>query len=90
MKPRWTHYHKLGMDTKYLPDNSQTTLCGRTTKSRNYDGLPITNQLSQITCPRCIEILKTTHWYCPEHGFIDDSHVTNDETCEICGNDLID
>ena len=86
MKHRWVHYHKLGTDTKYLPDNAQTTLCGRTTKSKSYNGLPITNQLSQITCPRCIEILKKSHWYCSNCGFIDSHHVTNDEHCEICSN----
>jgi len=85
MKPRWIHYHAIGTDTKHLPDNAQTTLCGRTT-SRNYTDLPITNQLSQITCRRCIETLKQSHWHCPEHGFIDDVHVTNDEHCELCGN----
>jgi len=57
-KPRWIHYHKLGMDTKYLPKGSKTTLCGKTAKSYNYDNLSITNQLSRITCPRCLKKLK--------------------------------
>lgn len=38
-----------------------------------------------VTCPRCIEVLKESYWHCPEHGFIEDSNVTNDEKCETCG-----
>lgn len=44
-----------------------------------------TGSLNAVDCPRCIEKLKENNWYCETCGFIDDSHVTNDERCDICG-----
>jgi hypothetical protein len=49
---------------------------------------PRTQKLNEITCPRCVDVLKMSNWHCPEHGFIDSIHVTNDEKCDICGSKL--
>ena len=45
----------------------------------------ITSILQNVTCPKCIHLLKMSHWFCDEHGFIADTLVTNDERCSRCG-----
>lgn len=73
-KPRsWIHYIKDGL-----------TACGKDTYCL-FCGPRMTDKVENVTCPRCIEVLKKTHWYCPEHGFIDDENVTFGENCEFCG-----
>lgn len=49
---------------------------------------PRTKILNNVTCPKCVEVLKLSNWHCPEHGFIDGCSVTNDEKCDICGSKL--
>lgn len=72
--------------TSYFGVNEKTlfsTLCGKTSPRSHR-----TKIANDVTCPRCVEDMKKSMWYCPEHGFIDDAHVTNDEKCDMCGNDL--
>ena len=73
-KRQWAHYRV-----------NESKACGNENKYRLFRGPYLTGQISLVTCPRCIEILKKSHWYCPEHGFIDDNNVTYEETCEFCG-----
>ncbi len=87
-KHRWVHYHQMGAGVK-ASSLSASTICGKTNYFRPHEGPSITNQLSAITCPRCIDVLKRDRWYCPTHGFIDDKNVTFEETCEICGNGVL-
>jgi len=60
-----------------------TTSCGKEVFKCHCTGT-----LNAVSCPRCIEILKENHWHCDNCGFIDDSHVTNDDKCEICGREI--
>lgn len=63
-------------------------LCGKENNYRSHCGPSMVNSREFVTCPRCVEVLKKSHWWCPEHGFIDDINVTNDEKCETCGLDV--
>ncbi|MFA5300264.1 MAG: hypothetical protein WC389_18910 [Lutibacter sp.] len=78
-KKQWIHCSKTGV---YTPLNITTT-CGKEARR-----IHVTSKLNNVTCPRCIEKLKENYWHCPECGFIDDSHATNDEKCEVCGSVL--
>ena len=75
--------HKPASWIHYL--NGDITACGEKDTYRLHCGPHMTSRLPDVTCPRCIESLKKTHWYCPKHGFINDEHVTFQETCDICG-----
>ncbi len=73
----WIHYIK-----------NDYTSCGKGDTYRLFCGPRMVTRLNDVTCPRCIEALKKSHWYCPTHGFIDDTNVTNDEKCETCGQNV--
>ena len=55
------------------------TTCGKKTRALRVV------KLNDVTCPRCLEILKMNFWYCDTCGFIDGRNVTDEECCEICG-----
>ena len=46
--------------------------------------LNLSKLANNVTCPTCSRLLKMSHWFCEEHGFIADEMVTNDERCLIC------
>ena len=102
--PPWVHYHKDGRNVNRAgcfsgpladggvvlrTDSPFSTACGKTSKYRLFCGPAIVAQLSAVTCPLCIEVLKKTHWHCPVHGFVDDREVTFEESCEMCGNPVV-
>jgi len=72
---RWIHFEI---------DPHGKTLCGK-------DDFKVlrTEKKHKVTCKRCIKALKEKHWYCKEHGFIEDVNVTHDETCGLCGRTAI-
>jgi len=86
LQQRWLHYHPLGTNVRFLPEsNGPSTICGKTGRYRLFRGPAIVKDPNQVTCPRCIEELKKQKWYCPNHGFLKDEDVENDETCTYCG-----
>ena len=81
-KPAWVHFQVV-LDIHKAGRLEKVTSCGKTAKR-----IRATKNSNEVSCDLCIEILKKTIWHCPEHGFIEDAHVTNNETCEICGSEL--
>ena len=85
-KKRWTHYY-----VRSQPEGSAAIIaspCGKQVleNSAAFDvDFAFTQRLDRVTCPRCIEELKKTHYHCPEHGFIAGKEVTFDEKCDYCG-----
>lgn len=77
-KPKTIHHANFNKIAKTW------TSCGK--KFRGH--INKTQKLNDVTCPKCIEELKESSWHCPKCGFIDVSHVTNDERCELCGSQL--
>ncbi len=75
----WTHYSLSGS----MPGG--TAACGKIIRRCE---IRRTSKLNEVTCSRCIDKLKESHWYCSKCGFIDDCYVTNDERCDVCGNDV--
>ncbi len=75
-KKSWIHFAGEAQEGK-------TTTCGKTAHQ-----IYKTNNYNNVTCPRCLELMKLNNWYCEEHGFIADATVTNNETCEICGREV--
>lgn len=69
-KKRWLHYHRLGTDVRHS-DEPTSTACGKTTKYRLFRGPAIVNQISQVTCPLCLEALKEDE--------------DNEDICGLCG-----
>ncbi len=59
-------------------------ICGKDVHP-NHHRANTTDIMDHVTCPSCLEILQRENWYCPEHKFINDMNVTNDETCANCG-----
>jgi hypothetical protein len=43
-----------------------------------------TDDLNSVDCQQCIINLKKEVYHCDNHGFIDCTHVTFSETCDIC------
>lgn len=84
-KSNWTHF-SFGGCVPMLKRNEkgETTACGKTANR-----IRVTTHKNNVTCPRCIERLKETTWYCEEHGFLKDEEVNNDECCEYCGRTAI-
>jgi len=80
----WVHY-SFGGWVPMLARNKEghTTPCGKTAKRIRVSHFP-----NDVSCPICIDKLKASFWYCPQHKFIDDSHVSNDEKCGLCGSML--
>ena len=77
---QWVHYKISSYECFGF-----TAICGRQSPQCEHERTTI---LNNVTCPRCIEELKKQHWYCANDGFIDPVSVTNDETCELCGEDV--
>ena len=74
-KPQWVHYR---MD-KPFESFIITTACEKTARR-----VARTINSNKVTCPRCIEIMKQTMWYCEIHGFINGEEVNFEETCDYC------
>ena len=62
-KKRWLHYHKLGTDVRHS-DDPMSTACGKTTKYRLFRGPAIVSDISQVTCPWCLEALEESEDIC--------------------------
>ncbi len=82
----WMHAAIGEFDHSMTPKlQSETTACGKTARR-----IMATHSYHLVTCQRCIDVIKTTSWYCQYHGFISDKWVTNDERCQECGNNVGD
>lgn len=80
-RPDTARYGGVMTDIEVDKD-ARSTICGKTAKNTHH--LSITGSMDNVSCRRCLELLKEQNWHCSEHGFIPDSHVNFDETCEIC------
>ena len=76
-KKRWVHYQQH--DSLFLDG----LICG---KEQDFIArIPETKEPNEVTCPRCLEKMKETMYYCSEHGFVEGVDVTNDKKCAYCG-----
>jgi len=83
---QWVHFqdHEFDLSKPGFAEDSQTTICGKTARR-----IIATRDKDAVTCRRCIEKLKETEWWCPNHGFIPGESVTFEEVCDICGQDVV-